>query len=162
VPKNEFVNIMQRVNDLPIDDLEAVYADRAARGLLLSEGRLPTQPGGLAELGTVLAPNEIYDTRSRIVFYDDPLIGAYQRRFEAILGDRRYFRLRDNLTYFARLYAKIEGERKPVEWYLDRHPGMSAPERDDFRLFYQRYYDYIGSQVQEVGRSIALLDAKPD
>lgn len=160
VPKNEFVNTMRRMNDLPIDDLDALYHDEAARALLMHESRLPTQPGALADLGTIIPRNDIYDTQSRIIFYDEPITGAYQQRFDAILSEPRYFRLRDNLVYFAQLYKKIEAERKPLDWYLDRHKTMSAQEQSDFRLFYEHYYDYIDRQVQEVGRNIALLDAK--
>ena len=45
VPKNEFVNLLYRTNDLPIDDLDALYDDEGSRRLLMQEGRLPTQPG---------------------------------------------------------------------------------------------------------------------
>jgi hypothetical protein len=160
VPKNEFVNTIRRTNDLPIDDLEALYHDDAARSLLMHENRLPTQPGALADLGTIVPQNGVYDTQSRIIFYDDPITGTYQRRFDAILSEPGYFRLRDNLVYFAQLYKKIRAERKPLDWYLDPHKTMSAQEQNDFRLFYRKYYDYIDRQVQEVDRNVTLLDAK--
>ena len=34
VPKNEFVDLMLRGNDLPIDEAQALYEDAAARGAL--------------------------------------------------------------------------------------------------------------------------------
>ena len=160
VPLNEVVNTMRRTNDMPIDDLGAMFRDKAARALMLDEGRLPTEPGGLLDVGTIIAPNDIYDTTSRIIFYDDPVTGRYERRFKAIRGDPRYFRLRDNLLAFAELYRKIARDREPVERYLGRHPLMSAADKTVFRLFYRRYYAYIEKQTHEVDRDIAFLDDK--
>jgi hypothetical protein len=159
VPKNEFVNTMLRTNDMPIDNPEAVFDDRPARKLLLEEGRLPTEPGAIADLDTIAKPNEVYDTQSRIIFYDDPITGSYQRHFNTILTEPRYFRLRDNLGYFAQLYERIGREKKPLDWYLDRRRGMSEQERDEFKIFYGKYYDYIGRQSQAVAQQIALIDA---
>jgi hypothetical protein len=158
VPKNEFVNAMRRTNDLPIDDPEAVFDDVAARKLLLEEGRLPTEPGAIADLDVIAQPNEIYDTDSRIIFYDDPVLGVYQRRFNAILTEPRYFRLRDNLDYFAALYEKMERERKPLDWYMAKRNGDSEQERKAFGIFYERYYDYLGRQRRVIAQQIALID----
>lgn len=161
VPKNEFVNAMRRTNDMPIDDLEAIFADETARKLLLEEGRLPTEPGAITDLGLIAQPNEVYGTESRIIFYDDPVLGVYQRRFNAILTEPRYFRLRDNLTYFSALYEKIAEEKKPLDWYLARRKGQPEQEREAFKLFYEKYYDYVGRQRQAVAQQIAVIDAAP-
>jgi len=161
VPKNEFVNLMRRTNDLPIDDLDALYGDDAARRLLLQDGRLPTQPGALADLGTIPPLNDVYNTKSRIIFLDEQITGPYLGYFDAILQQPRYYRLQDNLAYFAGLYAKITANRQPVETYLARHPGMSPEKQADFRRFYTAYFDYIGHQTKEVARTIARLDSLP-
>ena len=158
VPKNEFVNLMRRTNDMPVDDLDALYDDESSRSLLMQEGRLPTQPGSLADFGTVIPNNDLYETDSRIVFYDEPITGRYRQRFRAILAQPRYFRLRDNLLYFSALYAKIEAERKPVEWHLRRHWAMSDAKQADFRIFYGKYYNYIGAQRVEVRRDLEAID----
>jgi len=158
VPKNEFVNAMRRTNDLPIDDPETVFDDEAARKLLLEEGRLPTEPGAIADLDVIAEPNEAYDTDSRIIFYDDPVLGVYQRRFNEIMTEPRYFRLRDNLVYFAVLYEKMERERKPLDWYLAKRKGDSEQERKAFGIFYEKYYDYLGRQRQIIAQQIALID----
>ena len=50
VPKNEFVNMMRRTNDLPLENLAELYADDAARQVLMQRSWLPTEPGGLAEV----------------------------------------------------------------------------------------------------------------
>ncbi|HEX4194930.1 MAG TPA: hypothetical protein VHY80_17610, partial [Stellaceae bacterium] len=44
VPKNEFVNIMRRTNDLDLTDVSALYADDTARRSLEEDGHLPTEP----------------------------------------------------------------------------------------------------------------------
>lgn len=159
VPKNEFVNTMRRTNDMPIADLEAMFDDDAARRELLEQGRLPTEPGAIADLDVIAKPNEVYNTESRIIFYDDPITGTYQRRFNKMLTEPRYFRLRDNLVYFARLYERIARERKPLEWYLAKRKGDSEQDRNAFKLFYEKYYDYIGRQTQAVAQHIALIDS---
>ncbi len=157
VPKNEFVNLMRRANDLPIDDIDALYDDPSARALLLEYGRLPTEPGAIADLGTIASPNAVYDTQSRIIFYDDPITGRYERRFEAIMSDPRYFRLSDNLAYFDALYRKIEDGKRPVEWHLRDRKITDDKEVEAFRIFYRKYYDYIDQQGREVARGRAIL-----
>jgi hypothetical protein len=158
VPKNEFVNAMLRTNDVPIDDPEAVFADEAARKLLLEEDRLPTEPGAIADLDAIADPNDLYDTESRIIFYDDPILGVYQRRFNKIMTEPRYFRLRDNLHYFAALYEKMERERKPLAWYLAKRQEDSEQERKAFGIFYEKYYDYLSRQRGAIAQQSALID----
>jgi hypothetical protein len=161
VPKNEFVNLMRRTNDVPIDDLAALYRDAAARRLLLEHGRLPTQPGALMDLGTIPRRNEVYDPDSRIIFYDEPVTGSYEEHFRAILTEPRYFRLRDNLAYFAGLYDKIRATRRPVEAYLAEQPDQTSDEQAAFRKFYSAYYSYIDRESLEVGRQLAALKSQP-
>jgi hypothetical protein len=94
-----------------------------------------------------------------VIFYDDPITGAYQRHFNAILTQPRYFRLRDNLVYFAALYERIARERKPLDWYLAKRNTDSEQKRNAFAVFYEKYYDYIGRQRQTVAQQIALIDS---
>lgn len=157
VPKNEFVNLMERTNDRPINDPEAMFRDEQARSMLFDEGRLPTEPGAIADLGILRLPNELYVTKSRIIFYDEALTGSYRRRFKAIMSQPRYFRLRDNLQHFAYLYEKIAAERLPVATYLARRPGIRKEEADEFKVFYRRYNDYIDEQIRVVHRDLDLL-----
>lgn len=157
VPMNEFVNLMRRTNDLPIDDLDALYDDERSRTLLMTDHRLPTEPGALAEFGHVRSPNEVYDTDTRIMFYDDPMIGSYAPHFRRILAEPRYFRLRDNLSYFKSLYDKIERFRQPVEWYLDRRKNLSDQDRQAFHDFYEAYFRYIADQNRATERQLATL-----
>jgi hypothetical protein len=155
-PKNEFVNLMRRTNDLPVDDLMTVWKDDAARAALLRGQELPTQPGALAEAEKVVWDNEIYDTDLALIFYDDPVFGAYTKRFEDIFSDRRYSDFRTSLTYFAELYARIRRERKPLEAYLD---DLAPDERSRFAKFYAQYYDHVDRSIVRVDAVIAALGA---
>ena len=154
VPKNEFVNLMQRTNDMPLDDPAALYADDAARQSLLQQDYLPVRPGALVEAAPVVANNVIYETNPRLIFYDP--IGRYQRAFEAMLADPRYLDLPANIAYFAALYQRIEATRKPLSWYAERHK-VAASEMTDFSAFYQRYYAYIAEQSRTVDAQSAAL-----
>jgi hypothetical protein len=150
VPKNEFVNLARRANDMPIDDIEAIYGDRAARAALLGYGTLPTAPGALAEAEPATPQNDLYDTALHLIFYDDPIFGTYQPRFARIFAEPRYTDLEANLRHFADLYRRIDALRRPRDEML----AQRAPaERADFAEVYDRYYRHIG-------RASAALDAE--
>jgi len=151
VPKNEFVNIMRRTNDMDLTDLSALYADDAARRSLEKDGRLPTQPGGLAEAVRAVQDNDIYDTDVNLIFYDDPVTGRYRRHFDAIFSEPRYTNLRANLDYFAALYAKVKTE-------LAREP---KPSDTDLAAFEARYARYIDREAADVGTKMQALDRMP-
>jgi hypothetical protein len=154
-PKNEFVNLIRRTNDMPVDDLMTVYEDSAAREALMQGDGLPAQPGSLAEAEKVVWDNEIYDTDLALIFYDDPVFGSYKKRFRDIFADRRYVDIRANLTYFAELYTRIRRERKPVEAYLN---VVAPEERPAFTEFYARFYDYVDRSIARVNAVMAVLD----
>lgn len=157
VPKNEFINLLRRLNDYPIDDLDALYDDDFAREAFLRHDRLPSEPGAIVDLGIIAAPNEVYATESRIIFYDEPLTGRYQRRYNAMLGEPRYLHLRDNLAWFAGRYRMILDQRKPLAWYVQRRRFGSEVERAAFTRFHARYFDYIARRAAEVARQLATL-----
>jgi hypothetical protein len=154
VPKNEFVNLARRVNDMPIDDIEALYADRAARASLMGYGTLPTAPGALAEAEPAAPQNDIYDTALSLIFYDDPIFGTYQPRFTRIFAEPRYTDLEANLRHFADLYRRIEARRQPPDEMLaDRPPA----ERANFAEVYDRYYRHIDSTAAALDAELATL-----
>jgi hypothetical protein len=134
VPKNEFVNLMRRTNDLPIGDPAALYDDPALRGALLQLDWIATRPGALAEAERAILANAMYDTDLRLIFYDDPIFGQYQRHFEAIFSDPRYTDLRANLTHFAAQYDRI----------LASHPGPASSASE--AAFDALYYDHIARE----------------
>jgi hypothetical protein len=154
VPKNEFVNLARRTNDMPIDDIEAIYGDRAARAALMGYGTLPTAPGALAAAEPAAPQNDLYDTALRLIFYDDPIFGSYQPRFAHVFAEPRYTDLEANLRYFADLYRRIEARRRPRDEMLaDRPPA----ERADFAEAYDRYYWHIGRASAALDAELAML-----
>jgi hypothetical protein len=166
VPANEFVNLMRRTNDLPLDNLDELYADESARALLLQQGRLPTRPGALAEWDSVIHDNDIYETdAATLIFFDDPIFEAYKTRATAILTEPRYFDVRANLEYFAALYRRVQETRRPLASYerggdrmtLNTPENPSPPERPDFPQFYARYYKYIEQQSARIDAQLAAL-----
>lgn len=151
VPRNEFVNIMRRTNDMDLTDPSALYADATARRSLEKDGGLPTAPGALAEAVPAVQDNDIYDTDVNLIFYDEPILGHYQRDFDAIFSEPRYTDLRANLDYFAALYDKVKTE-------LARKPKPAAA---DFAAFEARYARYVDRQVAEIGAKMQALDRMP-
>ena len=145
VPKNEFVNLMRRTNDMEIADPDALYDDQEARTTLLVQGRMLTQPGALAEARPAMRPNEVYNTNLRLIFYDDPTFGHYEPRFERIFHEPRYTDLGSNLMHFSTLYANILD--RPRE--QDADPARAAFDR--------RFYDAIGREKATVDATLARL-----
>jgi hypothetical protein len=151
VPKNEFVDIMRRTNDMDLTDPSELYADDSARRSLEKDGLLPTQPGGLAEAVRAVQDNDIYDTAVNLIFYDDPITGRYRRHFAAIFAEPRYTDLRANLDYFAALYAKVK-------------TGLASepqPSNRDLAAFEARYARYIDREAADVGTKMQALDRMP-
>jgi hypothetical protein len=150
VPKNEFVNLMRRTNDMPIADPDDLYSDETARSTLLQQGWIATQPGALAEARRVVEPNQVYNTHLRLIFYDEAIFGRYQRRFDSIFSEPRYTDLASNLSYFSALYTAILAE--------PRAPGMTGPRA----AFYQRYYAAIADAKAKVDATRARLSGAAD
>jgi hypothetical protein len=145
VPKNEFVNVMWRANDMPIADPDDLYDDGPARDSLLQLGWIATAPGALAEARPEIEPNEIYNDHLRLIFYDEPVFGHFQKRFDKIFADPRYTDLATNLTYFSRLYTSILA-KPPI-------PATTIARA----AFYQRYYDVISREKTKVDTELAKL-----
>ncbi len=152
VPKNEFVNLMRRVNDMPIDDIEALYADPEIRAALIKYDRLPAGPGALAELERIVQQNDVYESDISLIFYDDPLTGRYQRRYKRILADKRYTDILANARHFKALYERILSERQPLESHLARH--RRSEDKAAFSTFYARYYDYVSRDLIAVNETL--------
>ncbi len=138
VPKNEFVNLMRRTNDAWLPDPGAVYADLAARQELLAHDRLPTMPGALAEARGPQQPNTVYETALKLIFYDDPVIGAYQPRFDRIWSDPAYTDRAANRARFQALAHAAQAAQRPLDWWLARAPYRGDPA--GFTLVYERFH----------------------
>ncbi len=140
VPKNEFVNIMRRANDMPID-LLAVWTDRPARRALLAGEQLPRRPDALAIFEPATKDNAVYNTDLQLIFYDDPVFGPYEDWFRQITTAPRYTDPQADERANSALYDRIEGNRKPLDWWLKTHPQLRS--RRDFPAFYARFYQAI-------------------
>ena len=137
VPKNEFVNLMRRTNEIPLDP-GAVYGDDTARMSLLTLGILPARPGGLADARPPHQPNDVYDTDLKIVFYDEPMFGSYQGWFDRIFSDPSYTEPAPNRARFGVTARQRLAERKPLDWWLERRPYHA--DAAGFAAVYDRYY----------------------
>jgi len=151
VPKNEFVDLMLRANDLPVEDPQALFADAVARRALLNYGALPTAPGALTVAEPVVADNQIYETEDlRLIFYATHFWGKYHRRFARIFREPRYFFLPANLSHFAAVYQKA---RKDL-------PGARG---DGAKLkFVTSYEHYLDREIGRVTRQLAEISAAVD
>ena len=147
VPKNEFVNLMRRANDLSLLDLASAYQDPAARRSIMTYGRLPAQPGALAEAHGPQRPNAVYDTDLKIVFYDDPLFGSYQSRFDAIFANAGELDLRRNAEQFADAYRSAAVAQQPLAWWQARAPYAADPA---FAEFYEKFYRGIARESRRL------------
>lgn len=157
VPKNEFVDLMLRTNDMPIADPAAIYGNRSARRMLLDADFLPTAPGGLASALAAVPNNDIYDTAGlRLIFYDNPFWGPYSPRFHRIFSEPRYFDLAENLRHFQTLYEKARKMRQGARVGI---VAMNAPgrERDEIGEFYARYDAHIEREAEKVKTRLTFL-----
>jgi len=158
VPKNEFVDLVLRVNDLPIEDPDALYHDEIARNMLLRNDMLPTAPGALAIATPVIRNNDIYVTeRLRLIFYDNPFWGPYRQRFLRIFSDPRYMDLRANLEHFAQVYARALTRRRNA---LMAKPSATRARSPEYARFYAAYDDYIARALAGVIGRLARFDSK--
>jgi hypothetical protein len=155
VPKNEFVNVMRRANDMPIDNLMAVWRDRSARQALLDGEGLPTRPGALATFEPMFQANTVYDINPTLIFYDDPILGSYEDWYRTIARDPRYTNLQADVDSFRSEYERIEAARQPEAWWLEHRPALRGEPQ--FPEFYQRYYSAIEQQRADTGSAPTLL-----
>jgi hypothetical protein len=160
VPRNEFVNLVRRTNDLPLDDLASLYDDSALRRAVLEQGVIPTSPGALAESTSVIRENDVYDTDLALIFYDEPLLARYENWSNEIFKNPRYFDLRANLFHFSDVYARMYSERRPIAAYLTAHPDWSAADRERFAEFYGRFYAAVDRDRLATSRALERLGSR--
>jgi hypothetical protein len=156
VPKNEFVNIMRRANDMPVGNLLAVWNDQSARRALLAGEGLPARPGAIATFEPVTKDNAVYNTDLELIFYDEPVFGHYEEWYRQIAAQSRYTDLQTNLRHFAKLDAQIESKQRSLAWWLTHYPRLRS--QPDFPAFYARYQAAIkhsAASVQVAGSRLA-------
>jgi hypothetical protein len=151
VPKNEFVDLVLRTNDLPVHDARAIFKDELARRALLETGVLPTAPASLAIAERAIRENEVYETdRLRLIFYGNPFWGHYRRHFASILDEPRYSDLRANLQHFAQIYETAVERRRSA-----RADGPRSDAEARFAVHYERYIEREAVRVNDL---LAKLD----
>jgi hypothetical protein len=157
VPKNEFVNIMRRANDMPIENLLAVWDDKAARRALLAGDEFPTRAGAIATFEPVTQDNALYNTDLQLIFYDDPMFGPYEGWYRRIATDPRYTDLEADLQHFRVLYARIEAARRPLGWWLVTHRSLRS--EPNFPAFYAHFYDQVERSAAAVSAARPVVAA---
>lgn len=151
VPKNEFVDLMGRANDLPIERPSMLYRDAAARTALLDLDVLPCAPGGLVSTLDAVAENEIYETdRLRLIFYDNPFWGNYHRCLARIFREPRYFDLRANGRHFAAAYRTAQ-DNLPAA----KGDGAMARFIERYESYLDREMTRLHGQLEELSRPSA-------
>lgn len=154
VPKNEFVDLVLRTNDLPITEPARLERDVAARRALLTMGILPSAPGAVARFESAISTSDVYDVKNlRVIFFDNPFWGPYRGRMRRILSEPRYYDLDANFKHFEMLYASAQ-ER------LDNQTGGQNEFHAQYRLCIEREagklralqtkLDHFGKTAQEI------------
>ncbi len=158
VPRNEFVNLMRRTGDVSLLDPARLHADPAARRALLQFGQLPLRPGALMESRPPQEPNEVYETALKLIFYDDPTFGPYQRWFDRIQDDPRRHDPRSNLAWVAAQYRQALAERRPLDWWLARPAHRTRFDPAGFAETYRQFYALLEQAAALAEARLASLD----
>lgn len=159
VPRNEFVNLMRRTGYARLLDPRVLHADRAARFALTTFDQLPLRPGAIMESRPPQEPNHVYETWLKLIFYDDPIFGPYQRWFDAIRDDPARFDLRSNLRQVLAQYRAALAARRPLAWWKARQAGRSDAQDgpNSFAETYERLYVLLAARAQEIEVQLAEL-----
>ena len=156
VPANEVIELADLMANGPLEDGRDVYRTDEARDALLDFDWLPRRHGALVTVVPVHAPNELYDTRGRILILESPFSFGATRTFNKIVYDPRFTRLGPNLEYFRGVYEALlaEGEELIAGGFL---PLRSLR----YLRFTKRYFEYVEAQRNEVDAMLARLGSAP-
>jgi hypothetical protein len=145
VPANEMVNLAALGAEGPLDDGREVYRTDESRDALLDFDWLPRRHGALVTLIPVHKPNELYDTRTRILVLEGPFSHRVTRRINRLVADPRFTDLEANLEYFREVYGDILLERDEII------AGGFLPLRSvRYLRASKRYFGYVAAQLDEV------------
>jgi hypothetical protein len=141
---------MRRTNDTAISDPQEVWEDETARRELIEHDRLPVEPGALATAVQVIQDNELYETQLRLIFYDDPIFGSYDRHYREIFSQPRYTDVAANLRYMRDLFRRAAA----------RHPSSGEANAEaGFAGFRRRFYDHLERDAATIDAQLARLAA---
>jgi hypothetical protein len=155
VPANEVIDLAKLGTEGPLTNGREVYRNDEARDALLSLHWLPRRHGAVMTALPPWEPNELFDTRARIMLLQGPFRRGAVRTARRIYGDSRFTQLRPNLEHFREIYSGLLAKRDEVI------AGGVLPLRSVRYLRpTRRYYRYVEEQLAEVERMLAFLDAR--
>ncbi len=157
VPKNEFVNVVRRTNNLSLLDPLTAYQDDAARRSLVEFGRLPVGPGSIAHAYPPVRQNDVYDTDLKLIFYDEPNFGSYQKWLDTIFTAPVYFDLEHNLAGFADAYDRVLATRRPASKWIGQARFNAPADRQSFPDFDQRFYAAVEQALTSTRANLSRL-----
>ncbi len=149
VPANEFVNLFDRANNYPIEDIRKIYQDEVLRNTLMQYHWLPVHHGALWRTISVRQENEVYEPQFKLFVMEWPLIKQKTRKVKKMISHPEFTEIRANLTYFRQRYQKILSRKNKV---------LSETNDARFKEFAQVYYQYIQEQLLDVHRKLSYLD----
>jgi hypothetical protein len=153
IPANEAVSLAELGAHGPLADGREVYRTDEARDALLDFDWLPRRHGALVTVLPVHAPNQLYDTRSRILVLEGPFSTRVTRTFDRLATDPRFTDIRANLEHFREVYGAILLERDEII------AGGLLPLRSlRYLRFSKRYFDYAEERLAEVEAMLARLE----
>lgn len=162
VPLNEVVDAEIRGNDLPLENLRAVYNDPVARKAVLEGKRIPTRPGVLFEaLPQRVQGNSVYAESPQLGFMlDMPIFAPAKRKMNQILFENRYVQLKANLIDFKQRYERAIMNRKPIEYWTESRDEKWGIRSDDseFENFYSKYYEYLERELEFVNSALKKVE----
>ena len=151
IPANEYIHLVLRCAEFPLEDFEAILQDEEAFVSLLQFGWLPAHHGALIKSLDIRQANDLFDTDFHLFLLEPP--GSRKtKQTEKFLYDPNYYDLAPNLRMYKDRYQKILDDKPADEGKLlrgDRH-----------RSVLHRYYDYIDAQLQDVTMKLSAFETK--
>lgn len=148
IPANEYIRLVLRSAEFPLEDFEAILQDEEAHDSLLEFGWLPAHHGALIKTLDIRQANDLFDTDYHL-FLMEPPDSKKTKRTEKYLYDPNYYDLVPNLRMYKDRYQKILANKPTDEGKLLRG--------DRYRSVLHRYYDYIETQLEDVTKKLAAL-----
>ena len=148
IPANEYIHLVLRSAEFPLEDFEAILEDEEAHDSLLEFGWLPARHGALIKTLDIRRANNVFDTDFHLFLMEPP--GSKKiKRTEKFLYDPHYYDLKPNLRLYQARYQRILVNKPADEGKLlrgDRH-----------RSVLHRYYDYIAAQLEDVNQKLSTI-----
>jgi hypothetical protein len=151
IPANEYLDLVIRTAEFPLDDFQAILRDEEAYTSLLEFGWLPAHHGALIKTLDIRQANDMFDTDYHLFLLEPP--GSKKtKQTKKYLYDPNYYDLAPNLGMYKDRYQKI----------LDNKPTDEGKLLRDgrHRSVLHRYYDYIAAQLADVNTKLSTFETK--